>query len=79
VSQTSHCDDELGAAKASAEKLQDAATGGTPVALPGGFTAGSTPEPPPAPHPSAVPSDTPQPAASEDDLAKSRLEGGGRI
>jgi hypothetical protein len=80
VSKSSHSLDDLEAAKAAAARLQEAATGGTPVAIPASLAnAGVTPnpslEPPPAPHPSAPPDDAP---LVDTDPEETKLEGGGK-
>lgn len=68
-------DIEFTNAKATAEKLQDAAHGGAPVAIPGAIEPGQSP---PAPQ-SAVPESTPPIPSTPDDRAEDRLDGGGRI
>jgi hypothetical protein len=80
VSEPSHTQDDLAAAKAAAARLQDAAAGGTPVAIPASLAnAGATPnpslEPPTAPPPSAQPSDAP---LLDFDPEETKLEGGGK-
>lgn len=80
MSEPSHIPDDLAAAKAAAARLEEAAAGGTPVAIPASLAnAGVTPnpslEPPPAPHPSAQPSDAP---LIDTDPEETKLEGGGR-
>jgi hypothetical protein len=80
VSQPSHDDDDLAAAKAAAARLQEAATGGTPVAIPASLAnAGTTPnpslEPPAAPDPIAPPAAAP---LVDTDPEETKLEGGGR-
>ncbi|HET9834412.1 MAG TPA: hypothetical protein VFP91_21965 [Vicinamibacterales bacterium] len=80
MSDPSHTPDDLAAAKAAAARLQEAAAGGTPVAIPASLAnAGVTPnaslEPPPAPHPSAQPSDAP---LIDIDAEESKLDGGGK-
>jgi len=79
VSQPSRDDDDLAAAKAAAARLQEAATGGTPVAIPGSLAnVGATPnpslEPPEAPHPTAPPAGAP---LVDTDADETKLEGGG--
>ena len=76
----SRVNEDLAAAKAAAERLQEAATGGTPVAIPASqANIGATPnpslEPPTAPHPSAPPADAP---LVDPDPDESKLDGGGR-
>jgi hypothetical protein len=80
MSQPSHEQDELAAAKAAAAKLQESAAGVTPVAIPGGIDAGPTAvlEPSLTVHPSAVPNGTPELPSTAEDRADQRLEGGGR-
>jgi hypothetical protein len=73
-------DDDLTAPKAAAARLQEAAAGGTPVAIPASLAnAGVTPnpslEPPAAPHPSAAPSDAPLVDLDPEETA---LDGGGK-
>jgi len=80
VSDHSHEHDDLAAAKAAAARLQEAATGGTPVAIPASHAnIGATPnpslEPPTAPHPSAPPADAP---LVDPDPDESKLDGGGK-
>ncbi len=67
--------------KAAAQKLQEAAHGGPPVAIPGGIDAGPTPtlEPTPSAHPTATPAGTPVPMETDADAADHKLEGGGRV
>jgi len=81
VSQSTHLQYELAAAKAAAARLQESAAGGTPVAIPGAVDAAPTSvlEPPPAPNLTAVPDSTPQLPSTEDDREEDRLEGGGRL
>jgi len=80
VSHASQSDDDLAAAKAAGAKLQEAATGGTPVAIPASLAnAGAMPnpslEPPAAPHPSAPPVNAP---LIDPDAEESKLDGGGK-
>jgi hypothetical protein len=80
VSESSPSDADLAAAKAAAAKLQEAAAGGTPVAIPASLAnVGATPnpslEPPAAPHPSAPPSDAP---LVDLDSEETKLDGGGK-
>jgi hypothetical protein len=80
VSDHPHEPDELAAAKAAAARLQEAATGGTPVAIPASrANIGATPnpslEPPAAPHPSSPPADAP---LVDGDPDETKLDGGGK-
>ncbi len=72
---------DLAAAKAAAARLQEAAAGGTPVAIPAAVDAAPTAplEPPPAPHPSAVPDGTPPLPSTDADRAEDELDGGGKF
>jgi len=63
-------DIEFNNAKAAAERLQDAAHGGPPVAIPGGTGPVHAETTPPASVP-PIPS-------TDDDRAEDRLDGGGR-
>ena len=81
MSELADTDTDLVAAKAAAAKLQEAATGETPVAIPASLAnEGTTPnlslEPPAAPHPSAPPSDAP---LVDFDPEETKLEGGGKF
>jgi hypothetical protein len=69
---------DLAAAKAAAAKLQDAAAGGTPIAIPGAVDAAPTValEPPSAPHPTAIPESTHQPPLADADRDELRLQAG---
>ena len=64
--------DEVAAAKAAAARLQDAADGGTPVAIPGGFGPGQPPLP-------ENPNDGPPLPVADDEKDDRRLEGGGKL
>jgi len=77
VSDQPHAHDDLAAAAAA--RLQEAATGGTPVAIPASLAnVGATPnpslEPPAAPHPTAPPAAAP---LVDTDSEETKLEGGG--
>jgi predicted component of type VI protein secretion system len=79
VSQPSRDEEDLAAAKAAAARLQEAATGGTPVAIPAslsnvGTTSNPSLEPPAAPHPTAPPAAAP---FVDTDSEEIKLEGGG--
>jgi hypothetical protein len=63
-------DVELTNAKAAAARLQEAAAGGTPVAIPGS----TEPNPSPDRH-----GDLPPIPSTEEDRAEDRLDGGGRL
>jgi len=81
VDDSSRVNEHLAAAKAAAEKLQEAATGGTPVAIPASLAnVGVTPnpnlEPSPSEHPSAQPADAP---LIDTDPEETKLEGGGKF
>ena len=64
-------DADLANARAAEEKLQDAAHGGPPVAIPGS-TDSVNPSTPPQVHIPPIPS-------TEDDRAEDILDGGGRL
>jgi len=74
--------EDLAAAKAAAERLQEAATGGAPpVAIPAslaniGVTPNPSLEPSPSEHPSAQPADAP---LIDTDPEETKLEGGGKF
>jgi hypothetical protein len=74
-------DAEFTNAKATAARLLDAATEGTPVPIPAslsnlGVTPNPSLEPPAAPHPSAQPADAP---LVDTDPEETKLEGGGKF
>ena len=76
----SRVNEDLAAAKAAAERLQEAAAGGTPVAIPAslanvGVTPNPSLEPSPSVHPSAQPADAP---LIDTDPEETKLEGGGK-
>ena len=76
----SRVNEDLAAAKAAAERLQEAATGGTPVAIPAslanvGVTPNPSLEPSPSAHPSAQPAEAP---LIDTDPEETKLEGGGK-
>ena len=80
MNETSRENEDLVAAKAAAERLQEAATGGTPVAIPAslanvGVTPNPSLEPSPSAHPSAQPADAP---LIDTDPEETKLEGGGK-
>lgn len=73
--------DDLPAAARAAARLQDAAAGGTPVAIPSSLAnVGETPnaslEPPAASPPSALPDEAP---LADLDPDESKLDGGGKL
>ncbi|HVZ23771.1 MAG TPA: hypothetical protein VG871_22010 [Vicinamibacterales bacterium] len=75
--QPAHEDKELAAAKAAAATLQEAAHGGTPVAIPAAYADSTSPalEPPASTNPAAFPESAP---LVDIDPEESDLEGGGR-
>ena len=78
MSQSTHLQHELAAAKAAAATLQESAAGDTPVAIPGAVDVGSNPNLEPSSPLSAVPENTPPLPSTEEDVEEERLEGGGR-
>jgi hypothetical protein len=80
VTERTHPEHDLAAAKEAAARLQDAAAEGTPIPIPGSLSnIGVTPNPslalPEAPNPSAPPADAP---LADLDPEEAKLDGGGK-